>query len=181
MKNLIKSVSRAKSQVWKHAERQDFSDPACTYFSRRERLEYNTYYTDTLYWLGYKARAARSRPHESYISLHSVSHAFHFVLYGTSSWFTAYPHEERRHRARLARSSALVSSFLPSFLSLRFPVAWVYLACNFLVDSREMPGKDALKDSFDPTSTEVVVSRLLRALLQCGRSVAIRETSADRR
>lgn len=93
-----------------------------------ERLEYNTHYTDTLYRLGYKARAVRSRPHESYISLHSVSHAFHFVLYGTSSWFTAYPHEERRHRARarvrarLARSSAPLSS-IPSFLPLatRFP------------------------------------------------------------
>lgn len=149
----------------KHAERLKFSDLHLPL----ERLEYNTHYTDTLYWLGYKARAARSRPHESYISLHSVSHAFHFVLYGTSSWFTAYPHEERRHRSRTSLVRPRFRLFLPSFLLLRFP-SREYLACNFLVDSREMPGKDARKDAFDPTSTEVVASRrvasqLLRVLL----------------
>lgn len=130
-----------------------------------ERLEYNTHYTDTLYRLGYKARAVRSRPHESYISLHSVSHAFHFVLYGTSSWFTAYPHEERRHRARVSLARPLrfrLYSFLPSS-RYTVSVAWVYLACNFLVDSRETPGKDAPKDAFDPTWTEVVASRRVAA------------------
>jgi len=144
--------------MWKHIKRQNFSDPTCTLPS--ERLEYNTHYTDTLYWLGYKARATLSSSRVLYIAPQCLACLsfrplrYFVMIYGVSAWGTM------ASRARFARSFPFVSSFLlPSFLPLAtVSVAWVYLACNFLVDSREMPGKDAPKDAFDPTWTKVVAS-----------------------
>lgn len=68
-----------------------------------------------------------SRPHEHYRYISSlvycVSCAFHFILYGTSSWFTEYPHEERRCRILRPLLASNVS-FLRAFcLSL----SWVFV------------------------------------------------------
>lgn len=87
------------------------------------------------------------------------------------SSFTVLRHDLRRIRMRndgIARASLArpLSRLLPSFLPLAtVSVAWVYLACNFLVDSRKMPGKDAPpKVAFDPALAEVAMSWLLRGL-----------------
>lgn len=91
-----------------------------------------------------------SRPHEHYRYISSlvycVSRAFHFILYGTSSWFTGYPHEERRCRILrplLASNVPFLACFLPfSTLGVRYSLTRPAVfaaspcpACNFLVAS----------------------------------------------
>lgn len=70
-------------------------------------------------------RVSRPYEHYRYISslVYCVSRAFHFILYGTSSWFTGYPHEERR--CRILRP--LLASNVPFLRTFCLSLPWVFV------------------------------------------------------
>lgn len=86
--------------------------------------------------LEYKARAASLRRRANIYFLAGalcVSRAFHFILYGTSSWFTGYPHEERRCRILRLLLLLFLASSTPSWRSSPSRVLRSPRVCNFLV------------------------------------------------